>query len=199
MSRPKTPRPPLQICEIIYGVRMCRDRELDLKWLDKPACDYVVQHHCGGTVTLIPSTDTRYVVTAGHDDLVVLRQPFKVKEGMVQVRHAADGTITITPQQSLKDEHPSGLRQRGLHWATSDSERTVIRYDDGFHSTMNDRFIPEAWNRTKEGLDARSRELRDAELRSNVGDDRWQKIIARRKKTRAVQANRKSIVREAAL
>lgn len=193
MSRPKAPRPSLQISEVIYGIRVCRYGKLDLKWLDKPARDYLVQHHHCGTVTLVPATETHYVVRAGDDDHVILRQPLKAKGEMVQVRHAADGTITITPWQYVNDEYPNGLRQRGLHWVMSNSELTIVRYPDGFHSTLEDRFIPEEWDRTKEALDARPRELRDAELRSNVGEERWQKILERREKTRVYQSARKTV------
>lgn len=191
MKRLRPPRPPLKIAEIIYGVLLCRGTHIDLKWLDKPARDYLVTHQDDGTVRLEPLTADRYVVRAADDGQVVLGRPLNPKWSRVQVRHAADGRITIIPWQYVPDEYPSGLRERGLQWASMDTERTIVRYEDGFCTTVKDVFIPEDWDRTKEGLDRRSRSLRDAQLQDMLGREGWERVQAAREKAKRYREIRK--------
>lgn len=194
-----------RINEVIYGLRLCRRTHIDLKWVDKPAKEYVVEHLEDGTVVLEPVTSTKYVVRPTDDGQIILRTPINAKADFVQVRHEAIGLETkgqyrdtwrgrehpnnenrvrIVPWQSVKEEFPSGLQETGVLWSILDCESVVIRFDEGPWEVTKESYIPEDWDRSYRAWCDRPRTLRAAERREKMGEEEWKKLEERRERAR---------------
>lgn len=189
----------VRITEIIYSLRLCRSTHIDLRWLDKPPPEYLVEHKPDGTIVLEPMTDTRYAVRPTDDGQVVLRKPIDAKANFVHVHYdlALEGQsdrfesgrrIRIVPWQNVKDEFPPGLKETGLSWELFAPDAVVIRYDDKICQVTKASLIPDDWDRSQFGLQARPKSVKDEEMRAQLGEDEWQKVLERRQRARQRKA-----------
>jgi hypothetical protein len=180
---------------VIYGVPLIRRDRVDLRWLDpRPRTFFAT--HINDTVVLEPVCEDRYVVTAEPDGEIIFQKPISERSsGWLHVHHHADGRICLRPGGWDDDEFPPGLSRRGIRMVVRTCDIAIVRFDDGFCSTIPFEFLPDSWDRTKAGLEARPRELRDAELRFNVGPERWAKIQAERERVRLRSAALREVSR----
>lgn len=196
---------PIKVQEVIYGLRLTRRTHIDLKWIDRPAKEYLVEHLPDGTVVLEPVSPTRYVVQATEDAQIVLRTPVRAKADFVQIRHQSIGLetggtsrkvgdgwqgpedeshIRIVPWQNVREEFPEGLEERGVVMSILDCESVVIRFDEGPWQATKVSRIPDDWDRSYRGLCDRPKEIRDNERRERIGEAEWQKVVERRERAR---------------
>lgn len=202
------------INEIIYVAPITRTGTVPLRWLDKPAKEYIVQHYDDGAIELRPIGNWSYVVKATDDDVLYLKET-EAGADTVEVRHKANGTIWLRP--------PSAAKQHGeifdahIKWRTnpgrSDDYCKLYEYVQRFkdevildHETIGYpkhhwprkmRFIHDDWDRTHEGLREIPRELRRQAEREELGEERWKEIereeAERREYARAYREKRKLI------
>lgn len=208
-----------EINEIVYGVTICRDGVVPLRWLDKPAKEYAVQHYEDGTIEVRPLGKWSYVVKATDDDVLELRST-GVGEDYIEVRHKGDGTIWLRPKDAAKRHGEScdksiickvnpGVADdyvKVYEYVRERLDEVVIDRRSDAHSRgyylekKNLRYIHDEWDRTytgKQGLHNRPRDLKYLETKESYTPERWAEIQAederRRQYSKAYREKRKAI------
>ncbi len=209
-----------KINEIVYGVQLARDGQVPLRWLDKPAKEYAVQHYADGTIEIRPLGKWSYVVKATDDDLLDLRST-GAGEDYLEVRHKADGTIWLRTKDAAK-RHGQATDKRIVWQVNPGAADDYVKLYEYVHRRLDEvvidriridpsldaysleqkklRHLHDGWDRTyggENGLGKRPPEMKALEYRERFSPERWQEIQEQEEKQRqynkAYLAKRKAI------